>query len=118
MLGELGTAREHIDVLEAIPEILARCPDLEFWFGGDGDVEQVKAIVETKPWRDQVRVLGWVNTRDKKQLLEKAFIFLLPSHDEGLPLAMLEAMAWSADCQHASGWHTGPGHRRKRRVVG
>ena len=93
MLGELGTRKGTYDVLEAIPEILARCPDLEFWFGGDGDVEQVKAIVESKPWSDQVRVLGWVNTRDKKQLLEKALIFLLPSYHEGLPLAMLEAMA-------------------------
>ena len=93
-LGELGARKGTYDILDSIPEILDRCPDLEFWLGGDGDVERVKAIVATKRWKDQVRILGWVGTDAKRQLLEKAFLFLLPSHDEGLPVALLEAMAY------------------------
>ncbi len=93
-LGELGARKGTYDILESIPAILDRCPDLEFWLAGDGDVEPVKAIVATKPWKNQIRIPGWIGMEAKRQFLEKALLFLLPSHDEGLPVALLEAMAY------------------------
>lgn len=94
VLGELGTRKGTYDILEAIPTILDQCPDLVFVFGGDGDEERVKSLLADKPWKEHVQLLGWVGNSDKKRLLEKALIFLLPSYHEGLPVAILEAMAY------------------------
>jgi glycosyltransferase involved in cell wall biosynthesis len=42
---------------------------------------------------DNVEYLGYVSEVEKQELLNKSSIFVLPSYAEGLPIAMLEAMA-------------------------
>jgi glycosyltransferase involved in cell wall biosynthesis len=93
-LGELGTRKGTYDILAAIPLVLRARPDAQFWLGGDGDVGRVTALVDQAPWRGSVRLLGWVDGDAKARVLAAASVFLLPSHDEGLPVAVLEAMAY------------------------
>jgi glycosyltransferase involved in cell wall biosynthesis len=44
--------------------------------------------------RSEVEWRGWLEEAEKEQLLRDAAIFVLPSTSEGLPMAVLEAMAW------------------------
>ena len=92
-LGVLGKRKGTYDILQAVPQVLRACPSAEFWLGGDGEVEAVKALVAKAPWAGQVRLLGWVAGVEKQACLAMASVFLLPSYSEGLPVAVLEAMA-------------------------
>jgi glycosyltransferase involved in cell wall biosynthesis len=94
-LGELGQRKGTYDTLRAIPEILALYPTAEFWLGGDGDVREVQAILDRESWGNRVKLLGWVEGSKKDAILSQARVFLLPSYHEGLPVAILEAMAYN-----------------------
>lgn len=43
---------------------------------------------------NEVEFLGWVNRDQRKELLEKSDVLVLPSYNEGLPMAILEAMSY------------------------
>ena len=93
-LGVLGKRKGTYDILRAIPQVLEAYPNAEFWLGGDGEIEKVSALVAEAPWGGQVRLLGWVKGPEKHACLRAASMFLLPSYSEGLPVAVLEAMAY------------------------
>ena len=93
-LGVLAREKGTFDVLEAVPTVLAAAPAAEFWLAGDGDSAAVSARLEKASWGGKVTLLGWVEGSRKEACLEAASVFLLPSYAEGLPMAMLEAMAY------------------------
>jgi glycosyltransferase involved in cell wall biosynthesis len=65
---------------------------LYFVWAGTGNLEtQLKADVELLGISQQVKFLG--ERADVPDLLDAADIFLLPSHVEGMPLSVMEAMA-------------------------
>ena len=39
-------------------------------------------------------MVGWVDGEKKENLLKKSQLFVLPSYNEGLPIAILEAMSY------------------------
>jgi glycosyltransferase involved in cell wall biosynthesis len=59
---------------------------------GPGAFDKVRDAFESSGLRD-VEFLGEVGPEQVAELLERATIFCLPSHWEGFPLAILEAMA-------------------------
>lgn len=92
-LGALGQRKGTYDILQAVSSVLAAHPDARFWLGGDGEVQQVASLLAESPWGPGVRLLGWVEGEEKQAYLNRAAVFLLPSYAEGLPVAVLEAMA-------------------------
>ena len=62
--------------------------------GGNGDVATFENTVKKMKLEKLVAFHGWVSGDKKKELLLNSDVFVLPSYTEGLPMAILEAMAY------------------------
>lgn len=93
-LGRLGIRKGIYDLIEAMRTLRERGLETHLECGGDGEVEQVKETVRKVGLESSVNVLGWITGSNKTQLLEEADVYILPSYNEGLPIAILEAMAY------------------------
>lgn len=62
--------------------------------GGDGEISRVKKIVNEKKLKKYIKVLGWIDKDKKEKYLRECSIFILPSYNEGMPMSIIEAMAY------------------------
>jgi glycosyltransferase involved in cell wall biosynthesis len=92
-LGDISEEKGVFDTVEAVPQVVADRPEVEFWFAGRGDTDRLERRARVEPWGDRIRVLGWVDGEKKEDVLDRANLLLLPSHAEGLPMSILEGMA-------------------------
>jgi glycosyltransferase involved in cell wall biosynthesis len=91
-VGRLIPDKAYDLLLEAAHQILARHPGAQFRFVGQGtELAALQAQAQRLGIEQQVQFLGM--RRDIPQLLAECDIFVLPSHREGLPLSVVEAMA-------------------------
>jgi glycosyltransferase involved in cell wall biosynthesis len=82
----------HADLLDAVPAILAREPRARFLWVGDGPLRpEMTRRIRDRGLAPAVLTLG--QRDDVPDLLAAADLFVLPSLFEGLPIALLEAMA-------------------------
>jgi len=93
-LGRLGARKGVYDLVKACASLPEAIRDrLELRIGGDGEVAAVRDLCGVE-LGSSATVLGWLGPAGKQAELAAADVFVLPSHDEGLPMALLEAMAW------------------------
>jgi len=92
-LGRLGERKGTYDLLKAVAALQGRYTALQVLCGGDGELDAARKLAESLGIMSQDKLLGWVRGQDKEQLLSEAAVFVLPSYHEGLPMAILEAMA-------------------------
>jgi glycosyltransferase involved in cell wall biosynthesis len=88
----LKPQKAPLDFVRAAAAAHAEEPSLRFFIAGDGRLRrEVESMIRRKRLEGIVLTLGW--RRDVADLLHAADIFLLTSLYEGLPRAVLQAMA-------------------------
>ncbi|CAM3450737.1 glycosyltransferase family 4 protein [Kibdelosporangium persicum] len=86
-LGRFGARKGSADVLSAVAGLSA---PVELVMAGDGEVTETRALAAWLGVDAQIR--SWISPGERDALLAGAHVFVLPSKDEGLPMALLEAM--------------------------
>ena len=99
--GELIQRKNHETVIRAIGKMKAECYDslksenmkFHYVICGHGKLEEyLKKLVEELQVDDCISFLGY--REDMMEVYQIADLFLFPSFQEGLPMALLEAMAY------------------------
>jgi poly(glycerol-phosphate) alpha-glucosyltransferase len=69
-----------------------------------GHIHEVRALIQDLGIEKSVRLIGPVFGREKACAFSSASVFVLPSHSEGLPIAVLEAMEYGKPVLATDGW--------------
>jgi len=92
VVATLKEQKGHRYLIDAMASIVPRHLDLHVLFVGDGDLrEELQVQVKRLNLGDHIHFLG--NRSDVPELLAASDFFVLPSLQEGLSMALLEAMA-------------------------
>lgn len=94
-MGRLGRRKGTFELLEAFARIAPRHADVRLVCAGDGEIDEVRGRARRLGIADRVDCPGWLDAEASREALAAATVFVLPSHAEGLPMAVLEAMAWA-----------------------
>jgi glycosyltransferase involved in cell wall biosynthesis len=93
-IGRLSKEKAHIDLIDAFANLSAQNPDLHarLMIVGDGPERgRLQAAANTSACRERISFVGQVS--DVAPFYAIADVFVLPSHSEGSPNVLLEAMA-------------------------
>lgn len=92
-LGVLTEAKGVHDLLHAWPAVLKAVPGARLVLAGTGAAATIRELAERLGVQESICLPGWVVGEGKWELMRRAWVFALPSHFEGLPMSVLEAMA-------------------------
>ncbi len=94
IVGRLHPAKGHLDLIKAIAKLKDTCRNFHVFFVGEGDLQHDIITKCTESGiNDYISLMG--QRSDIPSILAKVDVFVMPSHWEGLPMALLEAMAMS-----------------------
>ncbi len=94
-VGELNKGKNHRMVIDALPAMADR--DVYYLICGQGELrEELLRYADSLGVRERVRMPGFVE--DLRWIYWNADIFVFPSFREGMPVALMEAMAAGLPC--------------------
>ena len=91
-VGELIVRKNHETIIQAITDM-----DAYYLIAGEGELHQhLQSSIDRLESSGKIKLLGYRN--DVADLYNIADIFVFPSYQEGLPVAVMEAMASGLPC--------------------
>lgn len=94
-------------LLKAFAENVKTRPEWVLIIAGSderGHLQEVRDLIRNLQIGVSVRLIGPVSGREKACAFTAASVFVLPSHSEGLPIAVLEAMEYGKPIVTTDGW--------------
>ncbi len=92
-VGKVETRKGYDTLLDAAAILHQEFPTAEFWFAGHGELDQASQHSRERGLSSVVRLLGWLSPEEMEAIYNQVDLFCLPSRNEGVPMAMLEAMS-------------------------
>lgn len=93
-VGRLVPEKGSLLLVEAAGRLAAEGLDFELRLVGDGPLRpDVEGLIARRGLAGRVQLLGWRDTAEVRRELEAARALVLPSFAEGLPVAVMEALA-------------------------
>jgi glycosyltransferase involved in cell wall biosynthesis len=91
--GRIGARKGTFELLRAFARLAPKFPGVTLVCAGDGEVEKLRAEASALGIGDRVECPGWLSAEQMTGEMARATVFTLPSHNEGVPMAVLEAMS-------------------------
>lgn len=93
-VGRLCPQKAQTTLVRAVAALKDRFPELRVTFIGDGDTRpEIEALIAEHGLQRQVTLAGWGSGAEVLAALRRSRALALPSHAEGLPIVIMEAMA-------------------------
>jgi glycosyltransferase involved in cell wall biosynthesis len=92
-VGRCDEAKGVYELLDAVAEVRRTIPGVRLECAGDGDLDALRRHAERLGVAANLTLPGWIGRLRRDELMRRAAVFVLPSHAEGLPVSLLEAMA-------------------------
>jgi glycosyltransferase involved in cell wall biosynthesis len=93
--GRIGARKGTFELLRAFARLAKQFPSATLVCAGDGDSDKLRQLASELGVADRLECPGWLSAEQMAVELQRASIFALPSHQEGVPMALLEAMSRS-----------------------
>ncbi|ANL31303.1 glycosyltransferase family 1 protein (plasmid) [Rhizobium phaseoli] len=92
-LGRLSERKGVTELLSALSHPLMKELRWRAVLAGDGPVEHYRHLADAMALSDRVEMPGWLDAGEARGLCARADILVLPSHAEGLAMAVLEGLS-------------------------
>lgn len=93
-IGRLCPQKGQVHIPAAVAALRAEFPDMKVVLVGEGKSRaEIEAEIARHDVGEQVILPGWASNDKVRQLLKEGRAMILPSYAEGLPVAIMEALA-------------------------
>ena len=94
-LGVVGKRKGVFDLLEAVKTVDTQLPkDSKLMIYGPESDGPIDPVIRQMGLENRVRYCGWLSGEKKPEVFAQTAVNILPSYNEGLPMTILETMAY------------------------
>lgn len=94
-LGMVSEPKGAFDLIKAASHLpREKHASLQIIMAGHGEVDRARGEVSALGLEDVIDVKGWIEPAERDLLLREMHALVMPSHFEGMPMSLLEAMSF------------------------